>query len=87
MPRAGGNWNNATNCGSRSRNSNNYRWDTTSNIGGRFRSDTGGLWEVNSKLQAELITLFAPIDRDMQNTKRRRRADSSMCEPCSLQTK
>ena len=39
---AGGNWNNATNCGSRCRNANNgNRWNTNTNIGARFASDTG----------------------------------------------
>ena len=38
---AGGNWNNAANAGSRSRNANNYRWNTNTNIGARFASDTG----------------------------------------------
>lgn len=32
---AGGNWNNGTNCGSRSRNSNNVRSNVNTNIGGR----------------------------------------------------
>ena len=31
----GGNWNNAANCGSRSRNANNARSNTNDNIGGR----------------------------------------------------
>lgn len=38
---AGGNWNNAANCGSRYRNANNYRWNANTNIGARFVSDTG----------------------------------------------
>ena len=38
---AGGNWNNGTNCGSRSRNANNYRWNTNTNIGARLAADTG----------------------------------------------
>lgn len=38
---AGGNWNNGANCGSRSRNANNYRWNTNTNIGCRFCADTG----------------------------------------------
>ena len=32
---AGGNWNNAANCGSRSRNANNVRSNVNTNIGGR----------------------------------------------------
>jgi len=36
---AGGNWNNGTNCGSRSRNANNYRWNTNTNISARFLAD------------------------------------------------
>ncbi len=43
---AGGNWNNAANCGSRCRNANNYRWNTNTNIGARFVSDTGLLSET-----------------------------------------
>ena len=38
---AGANWNNGTNCGSRSRNANNVRTNTNSNISARFGSDTG----------------------------------------------
>ena len=38
---AGGNWSNAANAGSRSRNANNYRWNTNTNIGCRFGADTG----------------------------------------------
>jgi len=36
--RAGGNWNGATNCGSRCRYANSSRWDTSSSLGGRFGS-------------------------------------------------
>lgn len=32
---AGSNWNNATNCGSRTRNANNVRSNVNANIGGR----------------------------------------------------
>lgn len=38
---AGGNWNNGTDCGSRSRNANNYRWNTNANIRAQGRTDTG----------------------------------------------
>ena len=36
---AGGSWHHGTFCGSRSRNTGNYRWDTSSNIGCRGRSE------------------------------------------------
>ena len=38
---AGSNWDNGTNCRSRSRNANNYRWNTNTNIGRRAGVDTG----------------------------------------------
>jgi hypothetical protein len=45
---AGGNWNNGTNCGSRSRNANNYRWNTNTNISAQFATRIQGYYELNS---------------------------------------
>jgi len=57
---AGGNWNNAANCGSRSRNANNYRWNTNTNIGARFVADTGLRNELNSWLDFMALSPGAP---------------------------
>jgi hypothetical protein len=75
---AGGNWNNGTNCGSRSRNANNYRWNTNTNIGARFASDTG------MKLATPPGWIFWPCLRNIQgqNTQRRLPATSSASENC-----
>lgn len=52
---AGGNWSNGANCGSQSRNANNYRWNTNANIGCRFATRIQG-YESNSL--AGSLTLF-----------------------------
>ena len=61
---AGSNWNNEANCGSRSRNANNYRWNTNTNIGRQARVDTESLTGVE-QLLAEYKNLV-----ERQNTKK-----------------
>ncbi|MDR2475421.1 MAG: hypothetical protein LBD45_06145 [Bacteroidales bacterium] len=45
---AGGNWNNATNCGSRARNANNSRANANANIGGQGRRHRGGAYAYST---------------------------------------
>lgn len=50
---AGGNWNNAADCGSQSRNANNVRSNVNANIGGR-RSIRGKVWSTPGRIRFEL---------------------------------
>ena len=75
---AGGNWNNATNAGSRYRNANNYRWNPYTSIGSRLASDTG-------KQKLHLAGSFGLVSAGGQNTQRRFPIVSSESESCRKQ--
>jgi len=69
---AGSNWNNGTNCRSRSRNANNYRWNTNTNIGTQFLADPRYISNLTPKMKLAKLTPWLEsisLAHTEQNTK------------------